>query len=118
MSDQTRTAVGVAARLRETLNGVGDALAYARLDELLSLESQLVSALGEMASVRPDPDARRALVAELDEIRAALLRCRRLGASLHEFERTVFESHGSGCSYDRTGLDRPSGRAGVLNARG
>lgn len=88
-------------RLTAALNEVADALAAADLSRLLAAESGLGAALDGVSGSRPAD--RRAL----DDARSALLRCRRLGASLVAFTRLSLDPEGTHV-YSRRGapLDR------------
>jgi hypothetical protein len=76
------TAVAV---LRERLDETADALARADLVRLLSSEMQLQSALAALANCCSVAGDKATLAAELERVRASLVRCRRLGVTLTEF---------------------------------
>jgi hypothetical protein len=122
MTTRQATAVG---DIRSVLADVGDALACGALERLLALEPVLCAAVDRLAKAGDSPldeGGRRAV----EEARAALLRCRRLGASLIEFTRISLDPLG-GHAYSRAGrmpgLESPSKGAGraagaMLEARG
>jgi hypothetical protein len=93
------------ARLQAALTAVGDALSRANLEQLLAAEPELGAAFEALARARSravDPGMRAAI----EPTRAALLRCRRLGAALVEFTRISLDPTGEAC-YSRAGL-RPA----------
>jgi hypothetical protein len=101
----------VFARLEQALQSVGDALSRADLDRLLSAEPELGAALEGLALVQPvafDDDFRVAI----DGGRAALLRCRRLGAALLEFTRISLDPAGE-LGYSRIGMGPGVDRTGA-----
>jgi hypothetical protein len=78
------------AQLQNALDEAGDALASADLPKLLAAELKLGAALNGMSGVgQADRES-------IERARAALLRCRRLGAALVKFTRV---------SLDLSGLD-------------
>ena len=111
-------------RLELALRAVGNALSRADLERLRTAEPELAAALEGVARLQPadiDQDARIAIEAA----RAALVRCKRLGASLLEFTRISLDPAGV-AGYSRDGL-RPAvnpaalataGLATTLEARG
>jgi hypothetical protein len=102
------------ARLTAALDELAGALASADLPRLLAAEPALATALeGISGSTAAD---RRAI----DDARAALLRCRRLGAGLIAFARLSLESGGAPM-YSRHGADGSfdhQARVASLEARG
>ena len=110
MDDQDReglSPVAVLHTLRLALDRLGESLAHAELDELLAAETQLEAALTTLGGLLTsgasiDPDLR----AELDGVRASLVRCRRLGNSLGEFVRLSLQAYGTDERYDRRGRGR------------
>jgi hypothetical protein len=67
---------------------------------MLGSEARLQTAVEEAASVTTlAVTDRRRLAEEVDRTRAALMRCRRLGASLEDFVRASFEAHGGSVGY-------------------
>jgi hypothetical protein len=110
----------VFVRLEQALRTVGDALSRADLDLLLSAEPQLGAALEAVARVHPtvlDSEWRGVI----ERGRAALLRCRRLGAALVEFTRISLDPAGE-LAYSRArmmpGADRGAVVAPTMEARG
>jgi hypothetical protein len=102
------------ARLEGALRAVGDALGRADIVRLLSAEPELAAALEGVARVGPgvvDRDVR----GTIDATRAALLRCRRLGAALVEFTRISLDPSGE-AAYSRAGVLPAFDRAGVAAA--
>jgi hypothetical protein len=87
--------------IRTALAEVGDALACGALDRLLAAEPVLSAAVDNLAKAAGSPldESGRAAV---EEARGALLRCRRLGASLVEFTRISLDPQG-GHAYSRAG---------------
>lgn len=103
-------------RLRAALDGLGDALARADLEALLASEPAVAEALDAVAGVRPHPgDA--ATRREIERARTALLRCRRLGASLADVARMAVDP-ADACGYVREGGRRGGERATTIAARG
>lgn len=108
-------------RIRWALTSLADALAAGRHELVTEAETRLSAAL-EVA--RPaghsavDPQARAELRSEVAGARAALDRCRRLGASLTAFVRCSLEAQGRCGAYDRAGHEAIAGRVGAINARG
>jgi hypothetical protein len=104
------------ARLEAALRAVGDALSHADLEQLLAAEPELGAAFEGVARVQPRAVGQDARIA-IDAARAALLRCRRLGAALVEFTRISLDPSGEG-GYSRAGmrpaLDGPSVAAAVV----
>jgi hypothetical protein len=113
------------AAIQGVLAEVGDALACGSLDRLLAAEPALCAAVDRLARAGESP-LDRAGKRTVEDARAALLRCRRLGASLIEFTRISLDPHG-GQAYSRAGrmpaLESPSNGPGrlagaMLEARG
>ena len=102
-------------RLELALRAVGNALSRADLERLLTAEPELAAALDGVARLSPadiDQDARIAVEAA----RAALQRCKRLGASMLEFTRIALDPAGV-AGYARDGL-RPALHPSALTAAG
>jgi len=99
-------------RLRAALEAVADSLTRADIDGLLSAEDALESAVADCARLAASGAASVALRAELDGSRRALMRCRRLGASLGEFARASFDARGLAIGYD------PARTAATMTGRG
>jgi hypothetical protein len=95
MSEQGAGAVAAVTRLRAAIEGTARALARPRLEDLLASEAEIELALaGLPAPATLSRDDRQALRAEIERASGALIRCRRLGASLTEFVRTSLEVQG------------------------
>jgi hypothetical protein len=98
------------ARLRAALEETAAALAAADLDRLLTGESELEATLTAMPALRGafhqsvevtlPPEERRLFRSELEGVSAALLRCRRLGATLSDFVRASLDARGEQLSYE------------------
>jgi len=111
-TDDVRTSL---VRLELALRAVGNALSRADLERLLTAEPELAAALdavGRLSAADIDAEARIAIEAS----RAALLRCKRLGASLLEFTRISLDPAGV-TGYARDGL-RPLSGAALATASG
>lgn len=93
--------VQAVAELRASLEEAADALAHAHLDRLLACESRIETALRQLRPRGLSPDAQRAVTAEVDLARHALMRCRRLGSALDEFIRLGMAAQGLGHGYGR-----------------
>ena len=107
-----------ATRLRAALESMADALGRADIASLLAAEEVLEPALADCARLAasqrpPAAHAADALRAEVDAARRALMRCRRLGASLGDFARASFDARGIGIGYDPA-----QAAAATLNGRG
>lgn len=91
-----------AVRLRVVLDTLAGSLATVKLDTLLACECDLASVLAEMehgpASETWDDDA---TLRELGAARAALTRCRRLGATLGDLARLSLVAQGRDSGYSR-----------------
>ncbi len=87
--------------IRSALAEVGDALACGALDRLLAAEPVLSAAVDNLAKAGGSP-LDESGGAAVEEARAALLRCRRLGASLVAFTRISLDPQG-GHAYSRAG---------------
>jgi hypothetical protein len=79
------------------------ALAAADLPALLSSEAAIEDAFAAVQHDSGDPADREALVAELDRLQSALVRCRRLGAGLKTFARLSSEAQGRFDGYGPSG---------------
>jgi hypothetical protein len=97
--------VQAAATLRHSLEDAADALGNADLARLLDCESRIHAALTHLACSRLRADARAPLAQEIVMARAALARCRRLGASLNDFARIVLSAQGLDDGYGRRRAD-------------
>lgn len=92
-------------RLRASLDLVAGALAWPDATALLAAEAGLASALADLGAVRHvDPADRAAIVAELIQARAALARCRVLGASASDAATLSLAAQGKAAGYDRGGI--------------
>jgi hypothetical protein len=91
-----------AVRLRVALDTLASSLATVRLHTLLACERDLAGVLAEMehgaADETWDPYA---TARELGAARAALTRCRRLGATLGDLARLSLVAQGRDTSYSR-----------------
>jgi|EndMetStandDraft_4_1072995.scaffolds.fasta_scaffold306462_2 hypothetical protein len=84
------------AQLQTALDEAGDALACADLPKLLAAELKLGAALNSVSGIgQADRES-------IERARAALLRCRRLGAALTKFTRVSLDIGGVD-SYSRQG---------------
>jgi len=117
MTTPGERALDAAAGLRQALTQVADALASPGLDALLAGEAAVESALANLPSLTGlGADERARVRLELERARAALLRCRRLGAALTDFTRASLDAQGHTQDYGRDVLTtRLSGRG--LNTR-
>jgi len=89
-------------RLSHVLNRVGDALVSLDGDVLLSAEAELSAATSSLV-VGPDAGDRRAVIDAVRRARVALLRCRRLGASIGGVSRAMGRVGRVVGGYDRSG---------------
>ena len=94
--------VAAVDRLSRALNRVGDALVAIDGEGLLAAEVDLSAAAASLA-VDPDPADRRAVLDAVRRARYALLRCRRLGASLAGVSRAMGRVGRVAGGYDRAG---------------
>ena len=103
--------------LRKALDQVSEALASPSLDKLLKGEAAIERALAELPTIKDVAHADRAGIrVELEFARAALLRCRRLGASLTDLTRATLDAQGRTPGYGRK--DSAAAFAGrALNTR-
>jgi hypothetical protein len=118
MSSPSSRSLTAAARLRAALDATATALARPDLDGLLAAESELTDLFSELSFLRstyaagvgathasPLPgDDVDAVRDELLAAQAALLRARRLGASLGDFVRLSFHARGQATGYDPAGV--------------
>jgi hypothetical protein len=102
------------ARLRAVLEDTAAALAAGDLTRLLASETALQAVLSAQPwNKRITPEERDVVRRELEAAAAAMLRCRRLGASLSEFVRISLGARGEQLGYE------PSRAAAVaLTGRG
>lgn len=111
--------LAAALRLRASLDSVAGALAWPDVTGLLMAESGLASALADLGSVkRVDPADRAAVAAELIHARAALARCRILGASASDATTLSLAAQGKAAGYNRSGatIARAAALRGGLKA--
>jgi hypothetical protein len=116
MSTLPEETLTTAARLRTALEETAAALASADLDRLLAAEGALQAALDAMP-VRAgavSPEERQQYRRDLDAAAAALLRCRRLGATLSDFVRVSLDARGDQLGYEPD----PHAAAAALAGRG
>jgi len=107
-------------RLRASLDEVAAALAWPDAAALLAAESRLAAALIELGSVRTVAPADRSGIAiELIRARAALARCRVLGAAAGDVSALALAAQGRATGYNRNGATAPRGamRGSGLKAR-
>ena len=88
-------------RLADLLDRTGDALVAVDTEALLAIEAEISGAVAELAVVTEVGD-RPAFLAAARRARAALLRCRRLGASFSGVARALGQI-GRASEYDRSG---------------
>lgn len=111
------TAVERVTRLRVALLATGDALAGARLDDLLAAESRLAEALEAIPlDATIAPEQRAVFVSEILAARAALLRCRRLGTTITGLGQASVQA--SGGVYARDGGARAHAAGHAIQVRG
>lgn len=89
-------------QLCEALGGIGDALADIDLDRMLAAEPQLRDAMAALAATPAIAD-KAAAKAGCERARAALLRCRRLGATFSRAARALNGATTVGDAYDKSG---------------
>src|SRR5438132_2975434 len=107
-----------AEALRQALDQVGDALASPNLEALLKGEAAIEGALAQLpAAADGSPEERARLRVELERARTALLRCRRLGASLMDFARVTMEAQGRAVGYGRNNDSTAAFAGRTLNTR-
>jgi hypothetical protein len=91
-----------AVRLRVVLDTLAGSLATVKLDTLLACEHDLASVLAEMENGSADDNwDHYATARELGAARAALTRCRRLGATLGDLARLSLVAQGRDSGYSR-----------------
>jgi type VI protein secretion system component VasF len=111
----------VLSNLHVALTSLGDALAEPALDPIIKAEADLALAVEQLRRLPanpPPPDARATVRVEIARVRAALERCRRLGASLEFVAHASLAAQGRGGAYDRLGSEARSAPRGALLARG
>jgi hypothetical protein len=93
-------AIDAVVRLRSAIERAIAMLTAPQLDGLLASEIAIEGALTDVRRMTSVPvSARGDLRSEIERTRAALARCRRLGASLDEFARLSLEAQGRGVEY-------------------
>ena len=106
-------AVSATIRLRLALEGAAEALAHAQVEGLLASEGALEFALAELPPMQGLPsDERAAVRRELEAAERALLRCRRLGATLADYVRLTLASHAAAQAPTGYSSDAPGAHAG------
>lgn len=96
-------------RLRASLDAVAAALSSPDAGALLAAESEVALAVADVGNIRGvDRADHNALKAELILARAALSRCRVLGAMATDATRAILAAQGRLGSYGRTGVSTPS----------
>jgi hypothetical protein len=96
--------IEAALRLRASLDAVAGALSQPDLAGLVAAEADLAAALADIGSVRTvDRADRHALAAELILARAALSRCRVLGAVATDAAKYSLAAQGRADDYGRSG---------------
>jgi hypothetical protein len=112
----------VVCQVRRLLETIGDGLVSGCVEPLLEAERGLGPALHALASLDhtapKDPDLRDALRRETDRCRAALERCRRLGASFEDLAGAALARTGRTGAYGAHGEPRAVAPAGTLQVRG
>lgn len=95
-------AIALTARLADALEAVARALSTPDEAALLAAEQRLAAALGDLGGIAPVvSDERAALAGELARARAALMRCRVLGAAATGFVQVALAAQGRSGGYDR-----------------
>lgn len=95
-----------AAVLRLALEDAADALATADLDRLLACEARLDAAVTHLPARTAQDTSRATVLADIDAARAALTRCRRLGAALSQFVELGLSAQGFDREYSRNATPR------------
>lgn len=92
-------------RLRTALEAVAAALSSPDEPALMAAEAGLASALAEVAAIRTvRPAERLSLAREVAQARAALMRCRILGAAALDTVHATLVSQGRAPGYDRAAM--------------
>ena len=113
MNGAESRSITAAARLRAALEATADSLAQPTLEGLLAAEVALTGAFAELSLLKSlNETQRRELRDELLAAQAALLRARRLGASLGDFVRLSLDARGQSTGYD------PAVTANLFTGRG
>lgn len=106
-----------AVRLRVVLEALAGSLASVQLDTLLACERDLAGVLAEIEYGGQAGWDRAATARELSAARAALMRCRRLGATLSDLARLSLVAQGRDAAYTRQAGVRVPATAHSLEAR-
>jgi hypothetical protein len=96
--------LAAATQLRRRLDALADALAGADLQQLLDAQAPIDAALTALAQTSGTAAQLPALAAELDGIRHALSRCRRLGVSLSSFVQLAMNAQGRDAVYGQSAV--------------
>ena len=96
--------LAAATLLRHRLDGLADALAGADLQHLLDTEAHIDAALTALAQTSGTATQLPALAVELEGIRHALNRCRRLGVSLTSFVQLAMSAQGRDTVYRQSAV--------------
>ena len=104
-------------RLRTVLETVGDALSSGAFDRLVEAEAELAAALPDQPIARRPGDGTARLAREIQSARRALVRARRLGASLADVVRISLHAQGRDSQYGRDGAHPVSNDTGSLDRR-
>ena len=107
----------VVTRLRTVLETIGDALASGAYDRLVEAEAELAAALPDRSLARRTGDGTARLAREIQSARRALVRARRLGASLADVVRISLHTQGRDPEYGRDGAHPASNDTGSLDRR-
>jgi hypothetical protein len=110
--------IPVARDLRLALDHFAEACMAADLDGMLMSEAGLAFALSHLHSPLSAPTDPDALALEIDALRRARERARRLGASFDELLRMSVGVVAPAAMYDRAGRETTAGRERALEARG
>jgi hypothetical protein len=102
VSDRFDRALLSTTRLRQVLEQTAGALAAADLPALLQSEVDLALAVAQVTPPRGlPPDEQAALRTEIEGVRRALTRCRRLGGALQDVVRVGLDAQGRTTEYRR-----------------
>ncbi len=110
MSTTAQGAVPAIQDVRAALETLGDALAGARLEDLLRVEPLLEAAVARFGAHAAHPaDDAHALAVELAAMTGALARCRALGQALSDAAAILAEARGDAqAGYARDGREQPA----------
>ena len=107
----------VVTRLRTVLETIGDALSSGDHDQLVEAEAELAAALPDPTLGRRPGDGAARVAREIQSARSALVRARRLGASLADVVRISLHAQGRDPDYGRDGAHPVSNDTGSLDRR-